>query len=40
MRVVIQDNYEKMCKWAADYIASRIRAHKEDRPFVRHLQHG
>ena len=22
MRVVIQDNYDKMCKWAANYIAS------------------
>lgn len=25
MRVVIQENYEKMCKWAADYIASKIK---------------
>ena len=24
MRVVIQDNYDKMCKWAADYIANKI----------------
>ena len=24
MRVVIQDDYEKMCKWAADYIADKI----------------
>ena len=40
MRVVIQDNYEKMCKWAADYIASKIRAHKEDRPFVLGLPTG
>ena len=24
MRVVIQKNYDKMCKWAADYIADRI----------------
>jgi hypothetical protein len=23
MRVVIQENYDKMCKWAADYIAAK-----------------
>ena len=40
MRVVIQDNYEKMCKWAADYIANKIRSHKEDRPFVLGLPTG
>ena len=40
MRVVIQDNYDKMCKWAADYIAARIRAHKEARPFVLGLPTG
>ena len=40
MRVVIQDNYEKMCKWAADYIAAKINAHKEDRPFVLGLPTG
>ena len=40
MRVVIQDNYDKMCKWAADYIAAKIRAHKEDRPFVLGLPTG
>ena len=34
MRVIIQDNYDKMCKWAANYIAAKIKAHKEDRPFV------
>jgi glucosamine-6-phosphate deaminase len=27
MRVVIQENYDKMCKWAADYIAAKIKAH-------------
>ena len=31
MRVVIQDNYDKMCLWAAGYIAARINAHKESR---------
>jgi len=40
MRVVIQDNYDKMCKWAADYIAARIRNHNEDRPFVLGLPTG
>ena len=40
MRVVIQDNYDKMCKWAADYIANKIRSHKEDRPFVLGLPTG
>ena len=40
MRVVIQENYEKMCKWAADYIAARINAHRENRPFVLGLPTG
>ena len=40
MRVVIQDDYQKMCKWAADYIANKIRNHKEDRPFVLGLPTG
>ena len=40
MRVVIQDNYDKMCKWAAQYIADKINNHKEDRPFVLGLPTG
>ena len=40
MRVVIQDNYEKMSLWAAHYIAEKIRNHKEDRPFVLGLPTG
>ena len=40
MRVVIQDDYEKMCQWAANYIADKIKAHKEDRPFVLGLPTG
>ena len=40
MRVVIQDDYNKMCKWAANYIAGKIKAHKEDRPFVLGLPTG
>ena len=40
MRVIIQDDYAKMSKWAADYIANKIRNHKEDRPFVLGLPTG
>lgn len=40
MRVVIQNDYDKMCKWAADYIADKINAHKEDRPFILGLPTG
>ena len=40
MRVVIQEDYGKMCKWAADYIAAKINAHKEERPFVLGLPTG
>ena len=40
MRVVIQEDYRKMCKWAADYIAARIKTHREDRPFVLGLPTG
>jgi len=40
MRVVIQDNYDKMCKWAAEYIAAKINGHKEERPFVLGLPTG
>ncbi|MBR3234608.1 MAG: glucosamine-6-phosphate deaminase [Atopobiaceae bacterium] len=40
MRVIIQDDYQKMSKWAADYIAAKINGHKEDRPFVLGLPTG
>ena len=40
MRVVIQENYDKMCKWAAGYIAARINAHGGERPFVLGLPTG
>ena len=44
MRVVIQENYDKMCKWAADYISGRINAHNNGpeagRPFVLGLPTG
>ena len=40
MRVIIQENYEKMCAWAANHIAQKINAHKGDRPFVLGLPTG
>ena len=40
MRVVIQEDYDKMSRWAADYIAAKINAHKEPRPFVLGLPTG
>ena len=40
MRVVIQENYEKMCRWAADYIAAKINAKPADKPFVLGLPTG
>ena len=40
MRVVIQDNYDKMCEWAANYIADKINSHKKERPFVLGLPTG
>ena len=40
MRVIIQDDYEKMSLWAAHYIADKINNHKEDRPFILGLPTG
>ena len=40
MRVVIQEDYDRMCRWAADYIAAKINAHHEARPFVLGLPTG
>ena len=40
MKVIIQEDYSRMCRWAAAHIAERIRAHKEDRPFVLGLPTG
>ena len=40
MRVIIQENYGKMCKWAAAYIAGKINGHREARPFVLGLPTG
>ena len=40
MRVIIQENYANMCKWTANYIAGKINAHKESRPFILGLPTG
>ena len=40
MKVIIQENYEKMSEWAAQHIIDAINAHKEDRPFVLGLPTG
>lgn len=43
MRVVIQEDYSKMCQWAADYIAGRINTHNAsdaERPFMLGLPTG
>ena len=44
MRVVIQEDYNKMSKWAANYIVAKIKAHNEGpeagRPFVLGLPTG
>ena len=40
MRVVIQKDYDTMCRWAAEYIAAKINANKGDKPFVLGLPTG
>ena len=40
MKVIIQENYEKMSKWAAEYIIKAINNHKENRPFILGLPTG
>ena len=40
MRLIIQDDYDKMSLWAARYIAGKINAHSEARPFVLGLPTG
>ena len=40
MNLIIQDNYEKMCDWAAQHIIDAINAHNEERPFVMGLPTG
>ncbi|MFC2821699.1 MAG: glucosamine-6-phosphate deaminase [Spirochaetales bacterium] len=40
MRVIIQENYEKMSLWAASFIANAINSHKGPKPFVLGLPTG
>jgi len=40
MKLIIQQNYDKMCEWAALHIATAINNHKEARPFVLGLPTG
>ena len=40
MKVIIQENYDKMCEWAANHIIKAINGHKENRPFVLGLPTG
>ena len=40
MKLIIRDNYDVMCEWAAQHIADAINAHKENRPFVLGLPTG
>lgn len=40
MKVIIQNDYDKMCEWAANHIITAINNHKEDRPFVLGLPTG
>lgn len=41
MKVIIQENYDNMCEWAAEHIIAAINAHKDEtRPFVMGLPTG
>ena len=40
MKVIIQNDYDRMCEWAANHIIDAINNHKEDRPFVLGLPTG
>ena len=40
MKLIIKNDYEAMCEWAANHIADAINNHKEDRPFVLGLPTG
>ena len=40
MKLIIKNDYEAMCEWAANHIADAINAHKESRPFVLGLPTG
>ena len=40
MQVIIQQNYDKMCEWAANHIMAAINNHKGDKPFILGLPTG
>ncbi len=40
MKVIIQENYDKMCEWAAAHIIDAINSHPKDKPFVLGLPTG
>ena len=40
MKLIIKNDYDAMCDWAAKHIAKAINRHKEDRPFVLGLPTG
>ncbi len=40
MKLIIQQNYDNMSKWAAEHIISAINKHQENRPFVLGLPTG
>ena len=40
MKVIIQKDYDSMCRWAAEHIIKAINSHKEERPFVLGLPTG
>ena len=40
MKLIIKDNYDEMCAWAAQHIADAINNHTEDRPFILGLPTG
>ena len=40
MKLIIKNDYNEMCAWAAQHIADAINNHKEDRPYVLGLPTG
>ena len=40
MKVIIQKDYDRMCRWAANHIIEAINSHKGDKPFVLGLPTG
>ena len=40
MKLIIKNDYQAMCQWAANHIADAINNHKENRPFILGLPTG